>query len=173
MTFRRITYGRNSSFRSTLRTPCAVRNLESVSIILQGASSCQFSSCKLWFFILLPCSAIAVENAKNNGPFPFDVFSESLIRIYLCRQLRYIIVFSTYTRELVSRTSLELFHIMSSSDGRFLTPSNHGALVGMAVAIGMVWAILVFSIRIFIRLSIVPPFGQDDATASLGLVVTL
>lgn len=108
---------------------------------------------------------------QNNGPFPFDVFSESLIRICLCRRLRYIIV-STYTRELLSRTSLELFHIMSSSDGRFLTPSNHSALVGMVVAIGMVWTILVFSIRIFIRLSIVPPFGQDDATASLGLVVT-
>lgn len=101
------------------------------------------------------------------------IFSLSLIRICLCRQLRYIIIFSTYTRELVPRTSLELFHIMSSSDGRFLTPSNHSALVGMVVAIGMVWTILVFSIRIFIRLSIVPPFGQDDAAASLGLVVTL
>lgn len=62
---------------------------------------------------------------------------------------------------------------MSSSDGRFITPSNHGALVGMVVAIGMVWTILVFSIRIFIRLSIVPPFGQDDATASLGLIVAV
>ena len=62
---------------------------------------------------------------------------------------------------------------MSSSDGRFLTSSNHGALVGMVVAIGMVWTILVFGIRIFIRLSIVPPFGQDDATASLGLVIIL
>lgn len=87
--------------------------------------------------------------------------------------MRYINVFSTYTRELVSRTSLELFHIMSSSNGRFVTLSNHGALVGMVVAIGMVWAILVFSIRIFIRLRIAPPFGQDDATAALGLVITL
>lgn len=87
--------------------------------------------------------------------------------------MRYINVFSTYTRELVSWTSLELFHIMSSSDGRFVTLSNHGALVGMVVAIGMVWAILVFSIRIFIRLRIAPPFGQDDATAALGLVITL
>ncbi|OCL07476.1 hypothetical protein AOQ84DRAFT_408927, partial [Glonium stellatum] len=52
---------------------------------------------------------------------------------------------------------------------RFLTPSNHGALVGMVVATGMVWTILVFTIRIFIRLRIVPPFGIDDSTAALAL----
>lgn len=62
---------------------------------------------------------------------------------------------------------------MSSSGDRFTTPANHGPLAGIAVGIGMTWSILVFSIRMFIRLRIVPPLGADDIATAAALVIDL
>lgn len=50
------------------------------------------------------------------------------------------------------------------------SPSYESHVVLISVAVGMIWTLLIFSIRVFVRFRIAGPFGSDDLAAGLGTV---
>ena len=50
------------------------------------------------------------------------------------------------------------------------SPHDDSHIVIISTTVGIIWTVLIFLIRLFIRLRIVGPFGLDDAAATLGTV---
>ena len=63
--------------------------------------------------------------------------------------------------------------IMSSGNDNnriVISADNHEAFIVITAVLGVIWAVLVMSIRMYIRLRINGPFGFDDAVALFGTV---
>lgn len=54
-----------------------------------------------------------------------------------------------------------------------VTTSDHGALIVIVAVVGATWTILVYLIRLYIRLRLNGPFGLDDVAASFATVSTM
>ncbi|KAL3965072.1 hypothetical protein ACCO45_002076 [Purpureocillium lilacinum] len=62
-------------------------------------------------------------------------------------------------------SSSSTFHYMG------VTPRDHGAYIVITAVVGVTWTVLVYCIRLYIRLNFNGPFGFDDASASFATVV--
>lgn len=61
-------------------------------------------------------------------------------------------------------SSSSTFHYMG------VTPRDHGAYIVITAVVGVTWTVLVYCIRLYIRLNFNGPFGFDDASASFATV---